>query len=45
MTGDLSGEWIRKLDSSFRAQYRKVVLLIDNCPAHSEIKNLTNIEV
>ena len=42
MTGDLFGEWIRKLDSSLRAQDRKVVLLIDNCPAHPEIKNLTN---
>ena len=45
MTGDLFGEWIRKLDSSFRAQDRKVVLLIDNCPAHPEIKNLTNINL
>ena len=45
MTEDLFGEWIRKLDSSFRAQDRKVVLLIDNCPAHPEIKNLTNINL
>ena len=39
MTGDLFGEWLRKLVSSFRAQNRKVVLLNDNSPA---IKNLTN---
>ena len=45
MTGDLFREWIRKLDSSFRAQDRKVILLIDNCPAHPEIKNLTNINL
>ena len=45
MTGDFFGEWIRKLDSSFRVQDRKVVLLINNFPAHSEIKNLTNINL
>ena len=38
MTGVLFDEWVRKLDSSFRAQSRKVALLIDNCPAHPEIK-------
>ena len=42
MTGDLFGDWLRKLVSSFRAQNRKVVLLNDNCPA---IKNLTNINL
>ena len=45
MTGDLFGEWIRKFGSSLRAQDRKVVLLIDNCPSHPEIKNLTNINL
>ena len=45
MTGDLFGEWIRKLNSSVRAQDRKVVLLINNCPAHREIKNFANINL
>ena len=45
MTGDLFGVWIRKLDSSLRVQDRKVVLFIDNCPAHPEIKKLTNINL
>ena len=45
MTGVLFEEWVRKLDSSFRAQSRKVALLIDNCPAHSDIKNLKNINL
>ena len=40
MTRVLFDEWVRKLDSSFRAQSRKVALLIDNCPAHPEIKYL-----
>ena len=43
MTGVLFEEWVRKLDSCIRAQSRKAVPLIDNCPAHPEIKNLTNI--
>ena len=45
MTGVLFEEWVRKLDSSFRAKSRKVALLIDNCPRHPEIKNLTNINI
>ena len=45
MTGVLFEEWVRKLDSCIRAQSRKVVPLIDNCPAHPEIKNLTNINL
>ena len=45
MTGVLFEEWVRKLDSSFRTQNRKVPLLIDNYPAYPEIKNLTNINL
>ena len=45
MNGDLFGEWIKKLDSSFRGQDRKVVLMINNCPAYPEIKNLPNINL
>ena len=35
----------KKTRLSFRAQSRKVALLIDSCPAHPEIKNLTNINL
>ena len=45
MTGVLFEEWVRKLDYSFRAKSRKIALMIDSCPAHSEIKNLTNINL
>ena len=45
MTGVLFEEWVRKLDLSFRAQSRKAALLIDNCPAHLEIKNFTSISL
>ena len=45
MTGVLFEERVKKLDSSFRAESRKVALLIDNFPTHTEIKNLTNINL
>ena len=45
MTGDLFTEWVKKLDSSFRAQDRKVVLLVDNFPAHPHIEGLSNINL
>ena len=45
MAGVIFEEWVRKLDSSFRAQSRKVALLIDNGPALHENKNLTNINL
>ena len=45
ITGVLFEELVRKLDSPFRDQSRKVALLIDNFPAYPEIKNLTNINL
>ena len=34
MDSDLFEEWVRELDRKFEQQNRKVVLIIDNCPAH-----------
>ena len=45
MTGYLFGGWIKKLASSFQDQDRKVVIFMDNCPAHPEIKILTNMNL
>ena len=45
MCGDLFEEWVKMLDSTFRAHDRKVVLLVDNCTAHPKIENLTNINM
>ncbi|XP_047139139.1 tigger transposable element-derived protein 4-like [Hydra vulgaris] len=45
MTGDLFTEWVMKLDSFFRAQDRKVALLVDNCSAHPHIEGLSNINL
>jgi hypothetical protein len=43
MTGELWMEWIHKLDESMRLKNRHILLLIDNCSAHKEVANLTNI--
>ncbi|XP_067684471.1 tigger transposable element-derived protein 4-like [Haliotis asinina] len=48
MTSDLftlTSEWVNKLDQSMRRQNRKVLLLIDNCPAHPRVPNLKNVTV
>ncbi|XP_067686985.1 tigger transposable element-derived protein 6-like [Haliotis asinina] len=45
MTSDLFTEWVNKLDQSMRRQNRKVLLLIDNCPAHPRVPNLKNVTV
>lgn len=34
MTSEIFERWVMKLDRQFTAQGRKIILLIDNCPAH-----------
>ena len=41
MNSEIFEEWVRKLDRKFRADDRKIALIIDNCPAHPSISNLT----
>ena len=45
MNSDIFEEWVRKLDRKFRADDRNIALIIDNCPAHPSISNLTNIQL
>lgn len=46
MTRDLFEEWMLKMDSVIESQGRKVVLLLlDNCSAHSVSPKLTSIEL
>ena len=45
MDSDLFEEWVRKLDRKFEQQNRKVVLIIDNCPAHPAIGGLKAIQL
>ena len=43
MTSILFEEEIRKWDAELK--WRKVLLLVDNCPAHPNLSNLMNIEM
>ena len=45
MNSEIFEEWIRKLDRKFRADDRKIALIINNCPAHPSISNSTNVQI
>ena len=45
MNSEIFEEWARKLDRKFRADDRKIALIIDNCPAHLSISNLTIVQI
>ena len=40
MECDLFEDWICEQDHKFEGQNRKVLLIVDNCPAHHEIGSL-----
>ena len=43
MNSELFEEWVREQDEKFENEGRKVLLIIDNCPAHPVIENLKSI--
>ena len=45
MNSEIFEEWVRKLDQNFGADDRKIAFIIDNCPAHPSISNLTNVQI
>ncbi|XP_061379926.1 tigger transposable element-derived protein 4-like [Danaus plexippus] len=45
MTPDIFEKVLRKWDSRLRNNKKKIILFIDNCPAHPKIENLTNIKL
>lgn len=45
MNSDLFSNWLSKLNRHFARQDRKILLVIDNCPAHPVIDNLSHIKV
>ena len=45
MNSEIFEEWIRKLDRKFLTDERNIALIIDNCPAHPSISNLTNVQL
>ncbi|XP_064417988.1 tigger transposable element-derived protein 4-like [Latimeria chalumnae] len=40
MTGDIFKDWVITFDRKMQRQKRKVLLFVDNCPAHPHIDNL-----
>ncbi len=45
MDGLLFEDWVREIDRKFEADKRKVVLIVDNCPAHPQIGDLKAINL
>ncbi|NWR58009.1 TIGD4 protein, partial [Bucorvus abyssinicus] len=45
MTSEVFEQWMRKLDDRFQAQQRRVVILVDSHPAHTEVKNLKSVKL
>ena len=45
MDGDLVTEWVKELDQKFAVQDRKIILIVDNCPAHPIVDGLKGTEL
>jgi hypothetical protein len=45
MTSDLFEAELRHWDRELRLQKRKILLLVDNCPAHPVLEKLENIKL
>ena len=45
MDGTVFEEWLQELDCTFEMQERKVVMIVDNCPAHREVSALKAINL
>ncbi|KAK8774506.1 hypothetical protein V5799_010962 [Amblyomma americanum] len=45
MTQSLFEDWLRKLDVRFKRDKRKVLMIVDNCPAHGDVEGLEAIRL
>ena len=45
MDGKLFEEWLRELDRKFVMEGRKIVMVVDNCPAHPDVSGLKCINL
>ena len=45
MSSFLSDEWVKKLNRKFEKENRKIVLIVDNCPAHPIVDGLKEFEL
>ena len=39
MVGDLFSSWLLKLDKQFEHENRKVLMVLDDCPAHANLQD------
>lgn len=45
MTGNRFVDWLKAIDDHFQIERRRIVLFIDNCPAHPKVVELKNIKL
>lgn len=45
MTSKLFEDWLKNLNKKMKKEKRKIVLFIDNCPAHSTIPKMENVKI
>ena len=45
MTSDIFTSWLKKIDKKFDRQGRKAAMIVDNCPAHPQVKGLKATEL
>ena len=45
MSSFLFDEWVKELDRKFEKENCKIVLIVDNCPAHPIVDGLKTIEL
>ena len=45
MTSEIFIDWLKKLDQKLQRQKRKIAMVIDNCPAHPQVRGLKCIEL
>lgn len=45
MTSVLFESWVRQLDRQFQASNRKISIVLESCPAHSNIEDLSNVDL
>jgi hypothetical protein len=37
MTNSISEDWLHQIDQKFHSEKRKIILFVDNCPAHTTV--------
>lgn len=45
MTCDIFSQWLKTLDKQMRKRQKQILMFIDNCTAHGDIPDMTNIKI